>query len=422
MRIQAPRGTEDILPSESHRWIALESTFRDIAGRFGYAEIRTPTFEDTNLFARTAGESTDIVTKEMYTFTDRGDRNITLKPEGTAPVIRAIVEHSLLQQGTPLRLYYVTSVFRYERPQKGRLREPHQVGLELIGSENPRADAEIIEATARFYHALGLGGVTVHLNSLGTGECRARYREKLLSFAEPFLKEQPEEVRARAERNPLRMLDFKDPAAIEAMQGAPLMLDSLSDDSRARFAQVQSVLSEAGIPFEVRPNIVRGLDYYSHTVFEIHSDKLGSQSQICGGGRYDGLVKELGGPPAGCVGVGVGIERTLIALEAEQVASQAPGIDVCVVSTGGTAVSAADALARNLRAAGLRVVGDVDDRSLKNQFKFADRQQARFVCVIGDDELAAGTVTVRDMATSDQSSVANADIAAFLSARLNPKP
>jgi histidyl-tRNA synthetase len=410
MRFQAPRGTEDILPAESHRWIALEASFRAVAGSFGYAEIRTPTFEDTALFTRTVGESTDIVTKEMYTFTDRGDRSVTLKPEGTAPAIRAVVEHSLLQQGTPLRLYYITSMFRYERPQKGRLRELHQVGLELIGSDSPRADAEIIEATVRFYHALGMVGVMVHLNSLGTTECRERYRALLLNYAEPYLKSQPDEVRERAERNPLRMLDFKDPEAIEVMKGAPVMLDSLSDEARERFATVQDVLRTANIPFELKPNIVRGLDYYAHTVFEIHSDKLGAQSQICGGGRYDGLVKELGGPPLGCVGVGVGIERTLIALEAETGKVQAPGIDVCVVAAGSDAVGPADALARELRAAGLSVVGDVDGRSLKSQIKFADRQQARFVAIIGDDEIAAETVTVRNMASAEQSAVPRAAV------------
>ncbi|MHB8635265.1 MAG: histidine--tRNA ligase [Fimbriimonadaceae bacterium] len=417
MRFQAPRGTEDILPAESHRWVALESTFRAVAGSFGYAEIRTPTFEDTALFARTAGESTDIVTKEMYTFTDRGDRSVTLKPEGTAPVIRAVIEHSLLQQGTPLRLYYVTSVFRYERPQHGRLREPHQVGLELIGSESPRADAEVIEATVRFYHASGLPGVIVHLNSLGSPECRARYREVLLNYAASYLKGQPEEVRARAERNPLRMLDFKDPEAIEAMRGAPVILDSLSADARARFDSVKTMLRSAGIPFEVKPTIVRGLDYYAHTVFEIHSDKLGAQSQICGGGRYDGLVKELGGPPLGCVGVGVGIERTLIALAAETGSVEAPGVDVCLVTAGEAAVRRADALARELRAAGLSVVGDVDGRSLKSQLKFSDRQRAKFAVILGDDELAAGVVTVRNMASSEQEPVPQDAAVAHLTSR-----
>ncbi|HLK15395.1 MAG TPA: histidine--tRNA ligase, partial [Fimbriimonadaceae bacterium] len=383
----------------------VEAAARSILEGAGYERIETPTFEATELFTRGVGQSTDIVTKEMYTFTDRGGRSVTLKPEGTAPAIRAVVEHSLLQQGTPLRLYYITSMFRYERPQHGRLRELHQVGLELIGSETPRADAEIIEATVAFYHAIGLSGVTVHLNSLGTTECRARYREQLLKFAEPYLKSQPDEVRARAERNPLRMLDFKDPEAIEALKGAPVMLDSLSDDARARFERVQALLSGAGIRFEVRPNIVRGLDYYAHTVFEIHSDKLGAQSQICGGGRYDGLVKELGGPPLGCVGVGVGVERTLIAQAAEGGCTDVRGIDVCVVCAGAAALDPADRLARELRADGLSVVTDVDERNLKNQFKHADRVSARFAAILGEDELAADTVTLRDMASSDQVSV-----------------
>ncbi len=418
MRFQAPRGTKDILPAESHRWQNLESTFREVAGSFGYAEIRTPTFEDTALFTRAVGETTDIVSKEMYTFLDRGERSITLKPEGTAPAIRAVVEHSLLQQTMPLRLYYITSSFRYERPQAGRLRELHQVGLELIGSESPTADAEIIEATVQFYRALGLTGVVVHLNSLGTAEDRTRYRELLLNFADSYLQGRPEDVQIRANKNPLRMLDFKDPEAIEVFKNAPLITDSLSAESTERFRTVQRLLTDAGIAYEVRPGVVRGLDYYSHTVFEIHSDKLGAQSQICGGGRYDGLVKELGGPPCGCIGVGVGVERTLMAIEAEGNVGAAKGIDVYVAVASPDAEPAAAKLLRELRSLGLSASRDVDAKQLKAQFKQADRFNASLVAILGEEELARGEVTVKTLATGAQSSVSLAQAALAIQSQL----
>jgi histidyl-tRNA synthetase len=405
MRIQAPRGTKDVLPAESHRWVAMESAFRDVARLFGYSEIRTPTFEDTALFTRTVGETTDIVTKEMYTFMDKGDRSMTLKPEGTAPAIRAVVEHSLLQAGTPLRLSYITPFFRYERPQQGRLREPHQMGLELIGSSSPAADAEIIEATVAFFRKLGLAEVVVRMNSLGAAACRTAYRDALLSHAQPYLQTQEEVTRERMSKNPLRLLDTKDPAGIEAMKGAPSILNYLSPESAARFTEVQRLLGRAKVEFEIDPGIVRGLDYYSHTVFEIHTTKLGAQAQLCGGGRYDGLLRELGGQDLGCIGVGIGMERVLLVLEQEGGASAQPGPDVAIILASPEASDALAELATELRLRGVSVVIDVDGKNVKAQFKHADRVGSPLAVILGEDELARGEVTIKKLFDGTQESV-----------------
>lgn len=402
MRFQAPRGTEDCLPGESERWQWLESEFRSLTRLYGYKEIRTPTFEETDLFVRSSGETSDIVSKQMYSFKDKGDRDITLKPEGTAPAIRALVEHNLCPPPAVCRLCYATAVYRYERPQKGRLRESHQFGLELVGSPSPAADAEIIEVTVRFYERIGIDEVEVLLNSIGRDECRERYRNAILQHMAGYLKDQPEEAQERARKNPLRLLDSKDQAIQDALQGLPPILDFLEDSSKERLDEIQRLLTDAGIRYRLAPEIVRGLDYYTETVFEVKSTRLGSQSALCGGGRYDNLVKELGGPPLPAVGVGMGIERALLVLLDMGAGPQPETPYAFVVQATPAAKDACARLARELRAAGMVTLVDLDGRSMKSQLKQADRENAKVAVLVGDDELASGTATVRVLATSEQ--------------------
>ncbi len=351
---------------------------------------------------RGVGDTTDIVTKELYDFRDKGDREIALKPEGTAGAVRAVLEHSLCPPGTVLRLSYVTPIFRYERPQKGRLREAHQVGLEILGSPNPLADAEIIEITSRLYAALGLGETVVLLNSLGRDVCRAAFRAKVLDHMAAYLADQTEETRARAERNPLRLLDSKDAAAQAALQDLPPITDFLEDDSRAHFERVQSLLADAGIAYRLDPGVVRGLDYYTGTVFEVHSSSLGAQGALCGGGRYDNLVKQLGGGDTPAVGVGVGIERALIALEAAKLLPESPRPETFVIAAGLEVEREALRLARELRAAGLAALVDPNARSLKSQLGQADKARARLALILGPDEIARGIVQVRLLDASER--------------------
>ncbi|MBI5707984.1 MAG: histidine--tRNA ligase [Armatimonadetes bacterium] len=411
MRYQAPRGTEDVLPSQVENWLRLERVFRGVCRLYGYEEIRTPTFEDTDLFVRSSGDTSEVVSKQMYSFVDKGGRNVTLKPEGTAPAIRALIEHNLCQPGGTCRLSYITPVFRYERPQKGRLREPHQVGLELVGSASAEADAEVIETTVRFYEALGIEGIRVRLNSIGRNECRTAYREALLAFARPLLVDMPDEFREKAERNPLRLLDSKDPKLAEALKQAPSILDFLEPDSKVRLDTLQMLLNEAGIAFDLDPNIVRGLDYYTETVFEIHSDLLGAQSTLCGGGRYDNLIKELGGPDLPAVGVGIGIERALIVLENRPEPAYSPC--VFVVALGEDARIAARGILRTLRGQGVTCTTDLEGRSLKSQLNQANKSGARWAVILGEDELKSGAAALRLMADGTQQSVAMGSLGSF---------
>lgn len=405
MGYQAPRGTYDILPPEAARWRAVEARFVEWVELHGYGEIRTPVFEDSELFIRSSGEESEVVSKQMYRFKDLGDRDLCLKPEGTAPAIRAFMEHNLGQTGEVTRLWYFTQIFRYERPQKGRNRQAHQLGLELIGSPSPEADAEVIEITMGFYALMGLRSASLKLNSIGRAATRARYVDQLVKFAEPYLKTLDEAARAKALRNPMRMLDSKDPAAVNHFASAPSIQDSLEDDSRAHFDQVQSLLTEAGVTYEIDPRIVRGLDYYTDTVFEVTSDALGAQSSLCGGGRYDGLVKKLGGPHVPCVGVGCGVERLHLVLEAEKhdfAQRQAP---LYLVAASEAARAPIRDLARRLRQQGWATLYDIDQANLKRQMKLADRAGSRFALILGEDELRDQSVTVRDLASSHQTPV-----------------
>jgi len=416
MRFQAPRGTQDILPGTSHAWRRIEQEFTRWVLLHGYRELRTPAFEDTELFVRTSGDTSDIVTKQMYTFVDKGGRSITLKPEGTAPAMRALLEHGLCPPGAVTRLFYITPIFRYERPQKGRLRQAHQLGLELVGSASPEADAEVIALTVGFYRRIGIGSARVLLNSLGRAQCRASFRQAVLEHARPFLADQPEEFRARAEANPLRLLDSKDPDVQRAMQGGPSVLDHLEPESKARFEELQRLLTEAGVEYEVRPDIVRGLDYYTETVFEVQSGALGAQSALCGGGRYDDLIHELGGPATPSVGVAMGIERALLVLEASGGLWPSERLDAYVACAGEEARSVARGVCRRLREAGVSCVMDLDGRSLKAQMKQADRLAAKRVVLIGEEELAAGEATVRDLSDGTQRRVPFAHLALELGA------
>lgn len=419
MRFQAPRGTQDILPAQAPNWVRLETIWRDLVRRYGFQEIRTPTFEETDLFVRTSGETSDIVSKQMYSFVDKGDRNMTLKPEGTAPAIRAMLEHNLCPQGAVCRLAYETTIYRYERPQQGRYREAHQFGLELAGSSSPAADAEVIEVTVRFFEAIGIPELLVLVNSIGRTECREDYRAAILAHVATYLADQDEATRAKAEKNPLRLLDTKDEKLQAVLADLPPITDYLEDDCRARFDRLQELLSKAGVPYKVAPNVVRGLDYYTETVFEVHSPLLGAQSALCGGGRYDNLIKEIGGPATPSVGVGIGIERTLIVLEQlgiDASAQQEP--KVFMIAAGESAFEEALALCRELRSAGLTVLIDYEGKSLKSQIRQADKSGAAVALILGDDELANHVVQARDLRNSQQVEVARVGVLDWLRSTL----
>jgi len=404
----------DILPSEVHRWQALERSFANLARLYGYEEIRTPMLEVLELFTRSSGETSEIVTKQMYAFVDKGGREVALKPEETAPAVRAYLEHRVGSPGQLTRLYYITPIFRYERPQKGRLRQAHQLGLELFGSDSPAADAEIIELSVRLYRELGIGDVTVMLNCVGREATRARYGEALLRHLEGFWAHADDELKARAQKNPLRLLDSKDAEIHRALEGRPPIGDFLEPASIAHFQEVQRLLHEAKVPFELRDDLVRGLDYYTDTVFEIHSPSLGAQSALCGGGRFDNLIAELGGPPTPAVGVGMGIERALIAQEAAGKAQPRPRPDAFIVCAAENAHEATRSIAETLRNAGLSAIRSFQKPDLKRQLKEADRSRARYAVIVGEDELLRGEWTLRNLDTGEQAMVTMAELIARL--------
>ncbi|MEX2244245.1 MAG: histidine--tRNA ligase [Fimbriimonadaceae bacterium] len=405
-KYQAPRGTHDVVPGKAAAWRHLERTFADLAALYGYGEVRTPMFEDVELFVRSSGETSDVVTKQMYDFKDKGGRHVSLKPEGTAPAVRAYIEHNLGQPGHVTRLWYATPIFRYERPQLGRQRQAHQVGLELIGSSSPAADAEVIEMTVRFYEKLGVSGLRVMLNCIGRADTREKFGAAVLAHVKGWLASQDAEHQAKARKNPLRLLDTKDDELKEALRGAPSILDFLSNESRGHFALVQAHLGDAEIAFDVVPDIVRGLDYYTDTVFEIQSDALGSQNSLCGGGRYDWLVKELGGPDTPSVGVAMGVERALMVMEQQSAAVPAEDRPVFVVAATEGARMTVKEVARELRKNGVGAITDLDDKPLKGQMKQADRSGARFAVIIGDEEIEKDSVTLKDLEGGDQRNVA----------------
>ena len=395
--ITAPRGTRDIVPPESAKWNALEANARDVAQRFGYGEIRTPIFEATELFRRGVGETTDIVEKEMYTFPDKAGRSMTLRPELTAGVVRALLEHKLIAQG-PQRLYYIGPFFRYERPQAGRYRQANQFGVECFGVAGAEADAEVIQIAAMLLRRYGLGEATLYVNSVGDANCRPAYRDALLAHFRPRASELSADSQRRLERNPLRILDSKDPQDAPYVASAPSMLDHLCDECRAHFAVLRRYLDALGIAYEVNPRIVRGLDYYTRTVFEFVSSALGAQSTVCGGGRYDGLVAELGGPPTPGVGFGLGLERFLMMVEKLAGDHAPPRRGIQAIALGEPARERLVAIAGALREqSGQPTFADWQDRKLTAHFKTADRNGARWAVILGDEELAKEEIVLRDL-------------------------
>ena len=396
---QAPRGTQDVLPETSYKWQYVEQTALSIARDFGFHEIRTPVFEHTNLFQRSVGETTDVVQKEMYTFEDKGGRSITLRPEGTAGAARAVLEHGLLNGALPVKVSYVTSCYRYEKSQKGRYREFHQFGVECFGAAAPQADAEVISLAMQILREMGLQGVALRLNSIGCPTCRAKYYEALQQYFSSRQSELCGTCLSRLERNPMRILDCKSPVCHGIAAEAPVVTDYLCDDCAAHFAAVQSCLSAAEIAFTLDPHIVRGLDYYTRTVFELVAE---DGLVVCGGGRYDGLVEELGGTPQPGLGFGMGIERLLMVMEAQNATfPPAPACDLYLVSMGEAAAQKCFALATALRDGGTSVECDIVGRSLKAQMKYADKLGAKFTVVVGDNELETGVAKMKDMSTGE---------------------
>jgi histidyl-tRNA synthetase len=406
--IQLIRGTRDILPEEVYYWQQVEAVARQILNRAVYQEIRPPIFEQTALFERGIGEATDVVSKEMYTFRDLGDRSITLRPEGTAGVVRAFIEHNLHTQGVK-RLWYGGSMFRYERPQAGRQRQFHQIGVELIGSADPRADVEVIAIATDILQTLGLKSLRLDLNSVGNPEERQRYREALVSYLTPYAQELDQDSQERLHRNPIRILDSKDKRTQEITQNAPSILDHLGSESQAHFEKVQQRLTDLGIDYQINPYLVRGLDYYTHTAFEIQSDDLGAQATVCGGGRYDGLVAQLGGPDTPAVGWAIGMERLILLLQKLQ-AAPTPSPDFYVVSRGDRAEAQALLLAQKLRQSEMKVELDLSGSAFTKQFKRADRSGAVACLVLGDAEAENHTVQLKWMASQQQRTIPQAEL------------
>jgi histidyl-tRNA synthetase len=396
-QISAPRGTQDILPPHSAAWNRLETDCRDIAHRFGYGEIRTPMFEATELFVRGVGETTDIVEKEMYTFLDKGDRSMTLRPEWTAGVVRALLQHKLLAHG-PQRLSYIGPFFRYERPQAGRYRQANQFGVECFGVAGAEADVEVIQIAAMLIRRYGLHDARLNINSVGDARCRPLYREALLAHFRPHAAELSEDSRRRLERNPLRILDSKDPADRPFVESAPTFLDVLCEDCRAHFATLCHELELLGIPYVVNPRLVRGLDYYTRTVFEFISGSLGAQSTVCGGGRYDGLVAALGGPDTPGVGFGLGLERFLMMIAAAAGDHIPPREGVQAIALGEPAKERLLPIVAELRELTPHpTFAEWEDRKLTAHFKTADRNNARWAVILGENELASGELVLRDL-------------------------
>lgn len=406
-----PKGTKDVLPSQIEKWHYVEGVFRELCGRYAFGEIRTPVFEHTELFTRGVGDTTDIVEKQMYSFKDYGNRNITLKPEGTSPVVRSFVENKLFADVMPAKYYYITPCFRYEKPQSGRLREFHQCGIEVFGSKDMMADAEVIALAKDFLELLGIKDLELRINSIGCPECRAKYREALQDFLRPKYDELCDTCKGRFDRNPMRILDCKSPVCNELSQGAPVMLDYLCEECAQAFEELKQNLEAMELDYTVDSGIVRGLDYYTKTAFEFVSNTIGAQGTVCGGGRYDNLIEQVGGPATPGVGFGLGIERLLLVMESNgiEIPSEPPA-DVFVAVLGDRAKAFGQKLVHSLRKSGVKAVLDVMARNVKGQFKYADRIHARYTIVIGDNELDSGMVALKTMATSEQREIPIEDI------------
>ncbi len=403
MYYQSPRGTQDILPEEQTYWRYVQDKAAAMAERYGYKRIETPTFEDARLFTRTIGEETDIVSKEMYTFADRGGSDLTLRPEGTAPVCRAYIEHGMGSRPKPVKLYYLASIFRYDRPQAGRYREHHQFGFELIGEADAAADAEVIDMSWRFYKELGLITLPVQLNSIGCPDCRNAYIAALKAYYAPGISSQCQDCRTRYDKNPLRLLDCKKPDCAAAAADAPHSADYLCSDCQAHFDRLIILLKAVEIPYEINHRLVRGLDYYRRTVFEIQPLEEGAQSTIGGGGRYDGLIEQLGGETTPAVGFATGIERIILNLKRQDVSVTAlPATRFFLAWLGETAATVAFTMGAELRREGLPLVQSLGGRSLKAQLRQASALGVRYALILGESELENHTIVLRDMASSEQ--------------------
>ncbi len=403
---QLPRGTKDIYGEEIRLWHKVEDVMREVCRLFGYNEIRTPMFEHTELFVRGVGEGTDIVQKEMYTFNDKGNRSITLRPEGTAGAARAYIEHSMYAEPAPTKLYYISPVFRYEKPEAGRFRQFHQFGIESYGSYSPASDAEVISLAYEIIKRLGLKNISLHLNSLGGAECRRQYNERLKAYLNENAKNLCETCNERLVKNPLRVLDCKNEGCKDTIKNAPSILEGLGTECRTHFEDLMSILIKMNIPFYVDSGIVRGLDYYTKTVFEFISNDIGSQSTVCGGGRYDSLIEECGGPKTGSVGFGMGIERLILALSAnksEETSSSNPHVFIGYIGKGG--LTHAQSLTLDLRRKGFIAETDTVNRSVKAQLKYADKIKAAYSCIIGDDEILNKQINLKNMATGESTLV-----------------
>jgi histidyl-tRNA synthetase len=416
MLTQAPKGTKDILPGESYQWHYIEDTIRRICALYGYREIRTPVFEHTELFLRGVGDTTDIVQKEMYTFEDKGGRSITLKPEGTAGVVRSFVEHSLYAQSQPTKTYYLNSpVFRYENPQAGRLREHHQFGVEVFGASSASIDAEVINVALSLFKILGIRGLELNINSIGCKDCRPEYNKKLIAFLENNKKNLCKTCNERLYKNPLRILDCKEEKCSAIIKDAPLMINCLCGDCADHFESLKKHLETLDIVYKINPFIVRGLDYYTRTVFEVIAQGIGAQGTVCGGGRYDGLVEDIGGPAMQGIGFGLGLERLLLVLSSQGVMIEEPALyDVYICTRGEKASLYGFKLAHTLRDEGLKAECDHMERSMKAQFKYADKLKARYVLIIGDEELEKGVVKLRDMQSSEEKEILATEIILIL--------
>ena len=420
MLSKAPRGTKDITPKDVYKWHYVEKKFREICALYGYEEIRTPIFEHTEVFARSVGDTTDVVQKEMYSFTDRGDRQLSLKPEGTAGVIRSFIENKMYADTQPTKLYYITPCFRYERPQAGRQRQFHQFGIEVLGSDGPSVDAEVISLAVQFFNEMGLKNLSVNINSVGCPTCREEYNRKLKEYLDKKVDVLCETCLERKDKNPMRVIDCKNPHCKENLQDIPFMIDHLCDDCKDHFEKLQTYLKEMDINYVVDKTIVRGLDYYKKTAFEIISNDIGSQSTVCGGGRYDVLVEMLGGPKGiSGIGFGLGVERLLLTLENNNIEIENPkSTDIYIATIGDAAKTKSFKLIKDLRSNHISADNDHLDKSLKAQFKYSDKLNAKYTVVIGDDELANDTATLKNMKTSEQTTIKLSELVDELKKRL----
>lgn len=406
MLTKAPKGTADILPEDSYKWQYVENKIRELCTSFGVQEIRTPVFEHTELFSRGVGDTTDVVEKEMYTFNDKGDRSITLRPEGTAGAARSFIENGLFNNPQPTKLFYQISCYRYEKPQAGRMREFHQFGVEYFGSSNAAADAEIIELALMLFEKLGIKGLKLRLNSIGCPDCRKKYNEKLKEYLFDNYEKLCDTCKSRFDRNPMRIIDCKSDICKDIIKDAPRLIDYLCDECSEHFASVKTSLSNVGIKYETDPDIVRGLDYYTRTVFEITADIESANTTICGGGRYDGLVEQLGGPKTPACGFAIGMERLFLALEANEVEIKADlSPDIYIGNIGENNLLTAQKLVYELRQKGISADCDKMSRSVKAQMKFANKLNAKFSVIIGDDEVQKGSAMIKNMALGESAEI-----------------